>query len=331
MRSLPGISVVALLLMGFACTERGDDDGGPNPDPDPGPGAWLVGDQGTMFAIDVDGQASTYPLERDDDLRAIACLGEATAWVVGSGGTVLRSRDAGQRWDDVAIDGMTSIEWTALAVAEASIEPLEVLWLVGGDGAIVRTADGGASWTTVAGTTVDFTGVATTLDGSDAIAVADDGSIWQIDATGATSVHHADGPLHAVALAVHGGQAIAVGADGRMLASEDAGASWLELDSTTDRDLHAVRVAHDGGLAVAVGEAGIVVRASAQTVEAIEWPDAEFGLYALHLRHDGRGQAVGGNGVVLSTDDAGLTWTSLSLPTTATLRGVDDFHVGGHL
>lgn len=338
-RRLSLLTLAFAPVLMLACTGKGDpSDPDPEPDPDPDPSFWLVGDQGTMLAVTASGEASTYPLEHDEDLRAIACLGERTAWVVGSGGAVLRSRDAGQRWESIDLGpsraGKLEVDWTALAVAEASLETLETVWLVGSDGAIAHTPDGGASWTFIAGPTVDFTGVATTLDGSDAVAVAVDGSIWQLDATGiATAVHHANAPLHAIGLAVHGGHATAVGADGLMLTSNDSGATWLELELPTTRDLHAVRVGHDGQLSVAVGEAGVVVRVEADLseVEVAEWPDAELGLYGLHMAHDGHGQAVGGNGTLLETFDFGLTWTSTVLPTTATLRGVDDFHVGGHL
>lgn len=327
------LSLLALafvpFLLALGCTGKGDDDGGPDPDPDPDPDPsfWLVGDQGTMLAVTAGGETSTYPLEHDEDLRAIACLGEHTAWVVGDAGTVLRSRDAGHSWDAIDL-GTTSVDWVALAVAEASIEPLESLWLVGSDGAIAHTPDGGASWTFVEGVAVDFTGVATSTDGSDALAVADDGSIWQIDPAGASVVHHVDVPLHAVGMSTHGARATAVGADGIVLASRNGGATWTELERPTPRDLHAVRVSHDGQLSVAVGEGGVVVRVEAGVAEATEW--ADVGLYGLHLRHDGAGQAVGANGTLLSTDDAGLTWERSSLPTAATLRGVDDFHVGGH-
>lgn len=319
----------APLLLALGCTGKGDDDGGPDPDPDPDPDPsfWLVGDGGTMLAVTAGGEPSTYPLEHDEDLRAIACLGEHTAWVVGDAGTVLRSRDAGQRWDAIDL-GKTGVDWAALAVAEASIEPLESLWLVGSDGAIAHTPDGGASWNFVEGVAVDFTGVATTIDGSDALAVADDGSIWQIDPAGASLVHQIGVPLYAVGLSTHGARATAVGADGIVLGSSDGGATWTEIERSTSRDLHAVRVSHDGQLSVAVGEAGVVVRLQAGIAEATEW--ADVGLYGLHLRHDGRGQAVGGDGTLLSTVDAGLTWERTSLPTSATLRGVDDFHVGGH-
>jgi photosystem II stability/assembly factor-like uncharacterized protein len=320
------LSLFALLLA-LGCAGKGDDDGGPDPDPDPDPSLWLVGDQGTMLAVTAGGESSTYPLEHDEDLRAIACLGENTAWVVGDAGTVLRSRDAGQSWDAIDL-GMSSVDWAALALAEASSEPLESLWLVGSDGALAHTPDGGITWIFVEGVAVDFTGVATTIDGSDALAVADDGSIWQIHPEGASVVHQVDAPLYAVGMSTHGARATAVGADGIVLASSDGGATWLELDRPTTHDLHSVRVGHDGQLSVAVGAAGVVVRLEAGIAEATEWADVN--LYGLHLRHDGAGQAVGADGTLLSTDDAGLTWQSSKLPSSATLRGVDDFHVGGH-
>jgi photosystem II stability/assembly factor-like uncharacterized protein len=320
------LSLFALLLA-LGCSGKGDDDGGPDPDPDPDPSLWLVGDHGTMLAVTAGGESSTYPLQHDEDLRAIACLGENTAWVVGDAGTVLRSRDAGQSWDAIDL-GTTSVDWAALAVAEASSEPLESLWLVGSDGALAHTPDGGTTWIFVENVAVDFTGVATTIDGSDALAVADDGSIWQIDPDGASVVHQVDVPLYAVGMSTHGARATAVGADGIVLASSDGGATWLELDRPTTHDLYAVRIGHDGQLSVAVGAAGVVVRVEAGVAEATEW--ADVGLYGLHLRHDGAGQAVGADGTLLSTADAGLTWQSSKLPTPATLRGVDDFHVGGH-
>jgi photosystem II stability/assembly factor-like uncharacterized protein len=332
-RSITLVLAVAPVLLALACTGKGDDDGGPDPDPDPDPDPsfWLVGDQGTMLAVTAGGEPSTYPLEHDEDLRAIACLGEHTAWVVGDAGTVLRSRDAGLSWDTIEL-GKTgvagSVDWTALAVAEASTEPLESVWLVGSDGAIAHTPDGGSSWIVVDGVAVDFTGVASSIDGSDALAVADDGSIWQLDHAGASVVHQVDVPLYAIGRSTHGARATAVGADGIVLASTDGGATWLELDRPTTHDLYAVRVDHDGQLSVAVGEAGVVVRLAADGAEVTEW--ADVGLYGLHLRHDGRGQAVGEAGTLLTTADAGLTWALTSLPTTATLRGVDDFHVGGH-
>lgn len=315
-----------LMLASIACTNKGDT----SPDPDPNPDLWLVGDNGTMFGVTLDGEASGYPLEHDRALLAIACLGERTAWVVGAAGTVLRSRDAGDSWDPIDLDHRLGLDtdWTALATAEATPEGLEAVWIVGRDGAIAHTPDGGHSWVSVAGAASDFSGVATEPDGAQAIAVATNGTIWQLDTSGASLLHDATAPLYGLDLS-HAGR-VAVGAGGLMLRSDAGETNWTTVDLPTVRDLHAVRMSSEGDLTIAVGEAGVVVRVEQGVAEAVELPDAEHGLYGLHLRHDGRGQAVGAAGTLLVTSDAGLSWDTLSLPTTATLRGVDDFH-GGHL
>lgn len=324
--------VLALLLTPFACTSDGDKNDGPDSggdgDGDGDPSFWLVGDEGTMIRVDGEGDASGYPLDIDADLLAIACHGSRTAWVAGEAGTVLHSNDAGQSWSSITADVLnTSGSWRALAVAEHSPEGAESLWLVGDGGAIAHTPDGGASWIAVPGADVSFTGVATGPDGNTAIAVADDGSIWQIDEHSATSIHAGSVALRGVDLAEHADAAVAVGDDGTML--RFAGDGWTPVELPTDRDLFAVRVAADDSRTVAVGEDGLVVRIVGGDVELLDTQDST--LRALHLGADGRGQSVGDAGTVLSSSDGGVSWIAWTLTDGATLRGVDDFHFSGHL
>lgn len=328
-------ALLTLVLPLLACSNKHDNNKGPGPDPDPDPDPesdpfWLVGDEGNMFGVTQGGEASTYPLEHDEDLLAIACLGQRSAWVVGTGGTVLRSRDAGATWDTID-PGLAdaSVDWTALAVAEATPEGVEALWLVGREGAIVHTPDGGSTWVEVAGPARDFTSVATEVEGNEAVAVADDGSIWQLSETGASWVHDAGAPLHGLSMSTHDGHLVAVGEGGLMLRSEH-GQAWAHIELPTSHDLYAVRVSAHTDLAVAVGEAGTVVRVERGVATVAQLADLAVGLHGLHLRDDGYGQAVGEAGTLLRTSDAGLSWEPISLATTATLRGVDDFH-GGHL
>lgn len=313
--------VLALLLVPLAC-KREDGDKNKN---DPDPSVWMVGDSGTMIRIDADGEASGYPLELDADLLAIACHGTSTAWVAGEDGTVLHTRDAGERWDIVTLDLVAN--WRALAVAEHTPEGAEAVWLVGDAGAIAYTPDGGTSWIAVPGASASFTGVATDADGNVAIAVAEDGSIWQLDEQGAASVHSGAAPLRSVDWATHADVAMAVGDDGTMLRA--SAGDWMPVELSIDHDLHAVRLAADGSLAIAVGEAGVVVRVEGDAIELSEQHDRA--LHALHLGADGRGQAVGEAGSVLISSDAGASWRTMTVAGAATLRGVDDFHAGGHL
>src|SRR5688572_1191126 len=83
------------LTLSLGCDKDDDDDG----DSDPSPSGWLVGADGAMHRITEEGELAGYPLQEDDDLYAIACIGVASAWVVGSDGTIVRSRNGGEDWD----------------------------------------------------------------------------------------------------------------------------------------------------------------------------------------------------------------------------------------
>lgn len=76
-------------------------------------------------------------------LRDLQFAGTATAWGVGEGGAVLQTRDGGQTWTDVSIEGVHRL---------AAVWPIDtrrgwmVGWATGGQGRAWRTADGGSSW-----------------------------------------------------------------------------------------------------------------------------------------------------------------------------------------
>lgn len=322
------LPVAVSVAAAVGCKQNKDDDNDPD---DPGPSFWLVGDQGTMLQFDGLGEPQTYPLEHDGDLLAIACHGANTAWTVGAGGTVLKTRDVGRTWQTV--DVSTAADLRAVAIAEHTPEGIETVWIVGDDGVVLHSDDGGSSFTTHEAPGDSLTAVTTDADGEVAFATADDGTIWRLTTAAAEVVHDGGGRLWGVSMATHPDDhdaIVAVGDDGAAWRSED-GLSWSALELGTTRDLYAVRVSAGGELTLAVGEAGVVVQAEAAGVLVDERLDAGVALRALHVGADGRGQAVGDAGVVLLTGDAGMTWTHVDGMTDATLRGVDDFHRGGHL
>ncbi len=332
-------SALAACLLGPGCDADDDEDG--KDDGNPPNSAWLVGQDGAMFRLGTDGALETYALTSDADFNAIICKGEATAWVVGDQGTVLFTRDGGEHWDPVttihdAIPHLpaASIDFAAVAAAEADPEGVETVLVVGSDGAALRSDDGGQHWRALAGADgIDFTSVALDETGQLAVLTAADGSIWRT-LDGQTLQHVRSQPgtaLHAVAASHSGRELVAVGQAGTMLTSADAGQSWTATDSLTTRDLYAVRMAGHGRQIVAVGQAGAVVRIDGSGVSVEELLDPALALHGLHLRGNGPGQAVGDAGVVLVTEDLGASWTPLAVDTTVPLRGVDDFHVGAHL
>jgi photosystem II stability/assembly factor-like uncharacterized protein len=328
--------LLATLLILPACKEEdGGDDGptdpsGPNDPMDPPPSSWLVGDEGEMLRLTPDGEASTYPLEHAGDFDAITCHGAATAWVVGEGGAVLLSRDAGDGWAPVDIG--STVHLRAIAAAEGLPERFETLVVAGDDGVLLRSVDGGRSFTPIEGPVVDWTAVATDELGRFAFVAGQDGSVWRSEGGAPlVRVHAADGEaLHDVAVSHDGATVVAVGEGGRMLRSVDVGGRFTAVPTATELDLHAVHFAADHETIVAVGEAGVVVRIDADGAHVQEALGPDEALHDVHLRADGLGQAVGTRGTALLTTDAGRSWDPVDTGTTADLHGVDDFHPASH-
>jgi photosystem II stability/assembly factor-like uncharacterized protein len=339
-RALPWLLVPALLLAP-ACNGDDDDDDGPSDpsgpsdpmDPMDPPSSWMVGEEGEMLRMNVEGEASTYPLDHAGDFAAITCHGEATAWVVGEAGAVLVSRDAGVTWVPVELELPATAYLRSIAAAEGRPEGSETLVVVGDDGIVLRSTDGGARFLPVAGPSLDWTAVATDELGLATFVAGADGSVWRSDGgEPLVRVHASRGEaLNDVAVSHDGAMVVAVGEGGVVLQSHDGGARFDPLEPATALDLHAVHLSGDHRTIVAVGEAGVVVRVDADGTHVQETLGADDVLHDLHLRADGLGQAVGTRGTVLLTTDAGLQWNAVDTGRTADLHGVDDFHRAPHL
>ena len=114
------------------------------------------------------------------------------------------------------------------------------------------------------------------------------------------------------------GRAVAVG-DGGVLLTRDPAGTWQAQDSTVTTDLHAVAVAVDDARAIAVGAGGVVLISH----EGGTWVSVPTGVTAdLHgiTFLDEGGVIVVGDGVLLRSEDLGLTWASVEVPATAMLR-----------
>jgi photosystem II stability/assembly factor-like uncharacterized protein len=128
--------------------------------------------------------------------------------------------------------------------------------------------------------------------------------------------------LHGVHFRPDGRRGWAVGAGGRIVATEDAGFTWAQQNSNTTEDLHGIWfVSASNGWAV--GASGVVRRT---TNGGMTWQNVVTGvaienLFAVHFAHPDTGFIVGASGVVLRTVDGGATWTRRT-PVAATLRGV---------
>jgi len=320
------LTSLALTCLVFPACNNGPDkpgDGGNDDGGNDDGGFWAVGERGAMVRVDHDGAVSEYPLELDEDLRAIACKGSEQAVVAGAAGVVLTTFDAGVSWDRVEIG--EGVELRAVALSAGAIG------YIAGDGLVLRSQDDSRTWSPLAISGHDWTAITTTAAGTTALLTSAAGEIFRLRDTELALVHPGDGTLlGGIAVTPDGKQAVAVGQAGLVLRSSDGGEHWSTELPVTSRDLHAVRIAGDASLIVAVGHAGTIVRIGADDIAAQELLDPALSLRALHLTQ-AHGHAVGDDGVMFTTHDLGRTWEPVDLGLDHDLLGLDDLHGEPHL
>ena len=286
---------------------------------------WYVGKDGSMFRVDpAGGDPSTYALETDADLLAIACRGAEEAWVVGESGTVLFTFDGGDSWEKLDLEHDESL-------GAVAVDQRETVWIAGEDGSILRTPNVGEDWEYLVTPARPWTGLTTDAWGEVALLAAADGTIWRHDGEQAELLFEASEPLTDIAVTPNGLVAVAVGEEGTMIESRDGGKSWTRVPLDTARDLEAVQVSWNGKATFAVGEAGVVVRLGEHGNTIEELLPAELSLRDLHLSADHAGHVLGDAGTALLTWDLGASWEPIELGTLADLTALDQLHAEPHL
>jgi photosystem II stability/assembly factor-like uncharacterized protein len=241
-------------------------------------------------------------------------------WVVGDGGAVLASTDAGATWtreESHTLFNLNAVWFTSVTEG----------WAVGNGGMAVRTTDGGLTWTpepTGASESLHDVVFATPDTGW---AVGTAGAILRTVDAGATwqKQNPTSAALNAVAFA--GTQlGWAVGENGTIFGTIDRGVTWTIEPSLTLVSLRGV-VRRSTFVAFAAGYQGTVPRttnvAGVPTWE-LQNTGASNQLEDVFYTSDVTGYAVGWNGTstVLRTDDAGVNWTSQDMPAGVILRSV---------
>ena len=177
-------------------------------------------------------------------LRGISVVSDTVAWASGTDGTVIRTRDGGQTWTRLTVDGAARLDFRDVdAVSEREAF---VLSIGPGDASrIYKTSDAGATWVlqfTNADPKAFFDAMAfwdarrglavsDSVDGAFVIlATSDGGATWtRIPADRLPAALPGEGAFAASGtnVAVHGTQHawFATGA-GRVLRTSDGGASW---------------------------------------------------------------------------------------------------------
>jgi len=280
----------ALTRIAFASPERG----------------WIVGQDGVILAT-ADGGRTWKPQQSGtpSHLFAVAALDGEVVYACGDRSTWLETRDGGATWhgravplSDVGLDPEI-----ALAVEEPIYYDLDFIdeangWMVGDYGNIRRTRDGGQTWESQHGSLLGQRMANARRPLRDALDLP---------------------ALFRVAVR-DGGHGIAVGVGGTVLTTTDGGASWTieppKVEPPLETPLLEIAFAGDAtfvfggsGTAFAAGKGGW--RAVDLRLPLLTWIAAADFARAGDLAGK-RGFAVGGRGLLMRTDDAGVTWRPLA-------------------
>ncbi len=202
---------------------------------------------------------------------------------------------------------------------------------VGAFGLMLETSDGGGSWKVVpAKTHLALFGIARA--GDKLLVVGQQGTV--LTKNGSDEWETVDSGLTQRLLNVGmnmSGLAIAVGEFGYIGRSRDAGKTWEGLtvdwgqynEDGYEPHLYDAIVNDDGSVLVA-GEFGLILRSTdgGDTFSAVN--QADESVFDMYMARDGSttGYAVGQEGLLLKTNDHGLSWQRLDPGTKANLLGV---------
>ncbi len=202
---------------------------------------------------------------------------------------------------------------------------------VGAGGEVQESTDRGATWNPVEPAPADLALLGVGVSGQRALAVGQSGLMLSRSADGQWSKVDSGAKSRLFSVRLNSkGMAVAVGAFGTVLVSEDGGQNWraLTLDWTIyaadgmEPHLYAAALNEDGAITIA-GEFGLILRSNDAGASWQVLHKGDASLFGMQLREDGIGYAVGQSGAILRTDDNGANWTTLDSGTEALLLSVN--------
>jgi len=222
-----------------------------------------------------------------DNLRGCACFEASVYFVVGDGGTILKSTGPTGAAFISEVSGVTA---DLLAVAPLATR----LVAVGAGGAIVRSvALSGGGWTPV-DSPVEATLRGVAGQATSAVAVGDEGTVVRADPYGSEWAEVVGVPAEGAALyavaTLTDNRFVAVGSGGTVLRGLADGQTWSRMGSAGTGELYGVTVRPGAGeLVVAVGADGMIYTSSdaaqswqavdssvSRTLRSVTWTGADF-------------------------------------------------------
>jgi len=290
--------------------------------------AWAVGYWGSVFRSGDGGETwKRVPTPTDASLYDVAFGDDENGWAVGAGGTLLRSEDGGRSWESVEVETRDSFDGSLRPLDSplfgvAAVSANEA-WAVGDFGVVLHTRDG-RSWDQVVIAEETFADdnipdrILNAVHFSDPqtgwiagefgtlLRTTDGGDTW----IGERQIEGAAPDIYLFDVAANGqGWALTGGIGGVALGSTDAGSSWTTLDSGTTAGLFGAAVHGERG--ILVGDRGVmlVTTDAGRTWRKPDRPRSFNWLRAAAYGGDGFAYVAGEEGLILRSDDGGLSWT----------------------
>ena len=250
-------------------------------------------------------------------------VSRSVIWVVGQNGALIRSDDEGASWSDRAIANEELIR--------IGKTPNETLVAVGRHGLIVRSRDNGATWDTISvRSTADLFDVFSA--GNSSWIVGDQGTVLRSQDDGATW-SPLKAPNNTVLRTITGsadGTRLYIGSLAKqILASGDGGKSWKALFEASD-PIQRIHTSSNGNLVIAVGDRGSISRSADA---GSTWTQINSGVVGqladvLSLSRSSELWISGADGVLLRSQDEGLTWKRIILPTNRGMLAIGESRGG---
>lgn len=199
----------------------------------------------------------------------------------------------------------------------------------GAPGYMLETSDGAKTWKPLTNIPTRLALLGVALKGEHAIAVGQQGLVLKREGTEWKKIETGTQERLLSVSVNASGAAVAVGAFGTVLASADGGSSWTPIkpvweqfaEPGTEPHVYASHIDEAGTITIA-GEFALILRKAAGSDEWKLLNKGEASLFAMYLGSGNIGYAVGQNGTVLRTGDAGATWAKVDAGTQAILLGV---------
>jgi photosystem II stability/assembly factor-like uncharacterized protein len=295
----------------------------------PGSNVLLVwGSDGSILRSE-DGADWTHAVTATDaDLARIAANSDGSVLIaVGANGTILRSGDAGRRWQTVQPE-LTRADLRALAYQPSS----NTFIAAGSHGNILRSTDGGQTWTSV-DSSLDVQFQALFVDPrTDAILLGGDEGLVGVSTDAGVSFRLLTIPMPEpktpfTAFYRHDRLLLATSALGRFITSADDAQSWDLLQANTKAFFTDTAFDPKHDALVMTGHNGDVL----VSIDAgRNWHTSEISIdghknYLSSVRFDERSGAliaVGEGGTIARSSDGGTTWVKASGDVSKGLRGM---------